>query len=139
MAASASSGPRCTRPRRATSSRCWSSPTCATPASRPGTCRRRSTSRAGTSARSASRCELLLQLAIVFGFLSIVTIGFIFVMLRRSMRPLEHLASLANEISTGERLDQPIKPTSGDEIGQMAKSLNRLRASLQAAMGRLGE
>jgi HAMP domain-containing protein len=76
---------------------------------------------------------------VVFGFLAIVTVGFIFLMLRRSMRPLEHLAMLASQISTGEGLDQPIKPTTTDEIGQMAKSLNRLRASLQAAMGRLGE
>ncbi|HEU4727573.1 MAG TPA: HAMP domain-containing protein [Kofleriaceae bacterium] len=82
---------------------------------------------------------LLLQLVIVFGFLAIVTVGFIFLMLRRSMKPLEHLAALANEISTGEALDSPIKPATTDEIGQMAKSLNRLRASLQAAMGRLGE
>jgi len=83
--------------------------------------------------------ELLFQLVVVFGFLAIVTVGFIFFMLRRSMRPLEHLASQANQISTGEGLDKPIKPTTSDEIGQMAKSLNRLRASLQAAMGRLGE
>jgi HAMP domain-containing protein len=83
--------------------------------------------------------SLLLQLVVVFAFLTVITVGFIFFMLRRSMRPLEHLASLANEISTGEGLDRPIKPTSSDEIGMMAKSLNRLRASLQAAMGRLGE
>ncbi len=85
------------------------------------------------------RRALLLQLSIVFGFLAIVTVGFIFFMLRRSMRPLEALAATAAEISTGEGLDKPIKPGSVDEIGQMAKSLNRLRASLQAAMGRLGE
>jgi HAMP domain-containing protein len=88
---------------------------------------------------AAHKRTLLYQLGVVFGFLAIVTIGFIFVMLRRSMRPLEHLAMLASQISTGEGLDQPIKPTTTDEIGQMAKSLNRLRASLQAAMGRLGE
>ena len=88
---------------------------------------------------AAHKRALLLQLAVVFGFLAIVTVGFIFMMLRRSMRPLEHLATLANEISTGEGLDKPIKPTTTDEIGLMAKSLNRLRASLQAAMGRLGE
>jgi HAMP domain-containing protein len=82
---------------------------------------------------------LLLLLALVFGVLALVTVGFIFVMLRLSMRPLEHLAMLASEISTGEGLDRPIKPSTSDEIGQMAKSLNRLRASLQAAMGRLGE
>jgi len=97
--------------------------------------------RVGVSRTSIARhiSSLLLKLAAVFGFLSFVTIGFIFVMLRRSMRPLERLATLAGEISTGEALDQPIKPGSTDEIGQMAKSLNRLRASLQAAMGRLGE
>ncbi|HEX4420687.1 MAG TPA: HAMP domain-containing protein [Kofleriaceae bacterium] len=82
---------------------------------------------------------LLLELGLVFGVLMIVTIGFIFMMLRRSMRPLEQLSQIANEISTGEGLDRPIKAMSVDEIGQMAKSLNRLRASLQAAMGRLGE
>jgi HAMP domain-containing protein len=82
---------------------------------------------------------LLFQLGVVFGFLAVVTVGFIFLMLRRSMRPLERLATLAGEISTGEGLDKPIKPATTDEIGQMAKALNRLRASLQAAMGRLGE
>jgi HAMP domain-containing protein len=82
---------------------------------------------------------LLLELTVVFGFLAVVTIGVIFFMLRRSMRPLERLAIVANEISTGEGLDRPIKPMTSDEIGQMAKSLNRLRASLAAAMARLGE
>ena len=38
---------------------------------------------------------LLVELAVVFGFLAAVTVGFIFVMLRRSMRPLEHLAHRA--------------------------------------------
>jgi HAMP domain-containing protein len=88
---------------------------------------------------AAHKHSLLLQLIVVFAFLTVITVGFIFFMLRRSMRPLEHLASLANEISTGEALDRPVKASTSDEIGQMAKSLNRLRASLQAAMGRLGE
>jgi len=88
---------------------------------------------------AAHKRSLLLQLSVVFGFLAIVTIGFIFLMLRQAMKPLEHLAMVANEISTGEGLDRPIKPVTTDEIGQMAKSLNRLRASLKAAMGRLGE
>jgi HAMP domain-containing protein len=88
---------------------------------------------------AAHKRQLALELALVFGGLALVTIGFSFLMLRRSMRPLEHLSVIANEISTGEGLDRPIKASSVDEIGQMAKSLNRLRASLQAAMGRLGE
>ena len=88
---------------------------------------------------AAHKRALLLQLVVVFGFLAIVTVGFIFLMLRRSMRPLEHLATLATQISIGENLETPIKAATNDEIGQMAKSLNRLRASLRSAMGRLGE
>jgi len=87
----------------------------------------------------AHKRQLLFQLATVFAFLATITVGFIFLMLRRSMKPLEHLAELANEISIGEGLDKPIKPGTSDEIGQMAKSMNRLRASLQVAMNRLGE
>ena len=88
---------------------------------------------------AAHKRTLMIQLIVVFSVLGLITVGFIFLMLRRSMRPLEHLAALANEISTGEGLDRPIKATTADEIGMMARSLNRLRASLQAAMGRLGE
>lgn len=97
--------------------------------------------RVGVSVDAVARYKhsLLLQLIAVFGFLALVTVAFIFVMLRRAMQPLEHLAQVANEISTGEGLDRPIKATSSDEIGHMAKSLNRLRASLAAAMRRLGE
>jgi HAMP domain-containing protein len=85
------------------------------------------------------KSSLIAYLALIFGLLTVITVGFIFFILRRSMRPLEKLAETANEISTGEGLDQPIKAGTTDEIGQMAKSLNRLRASLQSAMGRLGE
>jgi HAMP domain-containing protein len=88
---------------------------------------------------AAHKRTLLLQLCAVFGLLAVVTVGFIFFMLRRSMRPLEQLATIANEISTGQGLDTPIKAATSDEIGLMAKSLNRLRASLQSAMERLGE
>lgn len=97
--------------------------------------------RVGVSRQSIAihRRTLLLQLSAVFGFLAIVTVGFIFLMLRRAIRPLELLTEAANKISTGEDLDAPIKQASIDEIGQMAKSLLRLRASLQVAMNRLNE
>jgi hypothetical protein len=42
-------------------------------------------------------------------------------------------------MSTGEQLDSPIAVKSIDEVGRMAKSLDRLRVSLKAAMERLGE
>jgi len=95
--------------------------------------------RVGVSVSSVTvrKHALLLELAAVFGVLFVITIGFIFVMLQRAMRPLEQITALANEISTGEGLDKPIKPATTDEVGEMARSLNRLRTSLQSAMARL--
>lgn len=86
----------------------------------------------------AHKRGLMAFLLVVFGALAVFTIGFIIVMLGRAMRPLEALANLADDISSGERLDQLIRADSSDEIGQMARSLNRMRGSLQAAMQRLG-
>jgi HAMP domain-containing protein len=90
------------------------------------------------AAISAAKVSLITQLLITLGILGTITTLFIVFTVRRSMRPLEHLANLANEISTGEKLNEPIKPATSDEIGEMARSLNRLRASLAAAMQRLG-
>jgi HAMP domain-containing protein len=97
--------------------------------------------RVGVSVSSitAHKRELLLRLTIVFGLLAATTIGFIFMMIRRSVKPLEQLAGLADNISMGEGLETPIRPASVDEVGKMARSLDRLRASLQVAMNRLGE
>jgi HAMP domain-containing protein len=83
--------------------------------------------------------SLIVQLGTMFGLLILVTAGAIFVMIKRSMRPLEALTATALDISTGEGLENPIKPATGDEVGKMAKALDRLRVSLRAAMERLGE
>lgn len=83
--------------------------------------------------------ELVVSLSIVFAVLLLVSVGAIFAMIKRSMRPLEQLAATAIEMSTGEGLDTPIKAATVDEVGRMAKSVDRLRISLKAAMGRLGE
>jgi HAMP domain-containing protein len=88
---------------------------------------------------AARKAGLLVQLAGVFGVLVVVSAIAVFVTIRRSMSPLDALAERAIAISTGEDLDTPVKPTTTDEVGRMAKSLDRLRASLRAAMQRLGE
>jgi HAMP domain-containing protein len=95
--------------------------------------------RVGVSIASitAYKRALLIRLTSLFAGLAIIIVGFIFVMLRRAMKPLHKLTGLADEISLGEQLDQPIEPTTTDEVGQMANSLNRLRTSLQVAMRRL--
>jgi HAMP domain-containing protein len=54
----------------------------------------------------------------------------------RTIRPLLDLKSIADEISRGH-LDTPVSFQSNDEVGQLARSLERMRASLKAAMIRL--
>jgi HAMP domain-containing protein len=85
------------------------------------------------------RHALVMTLSILFGAFALVSSGIIFLMIQRSIRPLVLLTEVADELSIGERLDEPIKPKSIDEVGRMAKSLDRLRASLKSAMARLGE
>lgn len=82
---------------------------------------------------------LQLELLLGFSVLGVVVIGAIFFMLRRSMKPLVALSTLGDQISLGEGLDQEIKVETTDEVGQMARSMDRLRASLQVVMSRLGE
>lgn len=83
--------------------------------------------------------SLTWTLAILFGGFALLSAAIIFVMIQRSIRPLVSLTELADELSTGEHLDEPIKGKTIDEVGRMAKSLDRLRASLKSAMARLGE
>jgi two-component system cell cycle sensor histidine kinase/response regulator CckA len=54
----------------------------------------------------------------------------------KTTRPLLELKSIADEISRGQ-LDTPVSFQSNDEIGELARSLERMRASLKAAMVRL--
>ncbi len=54
----------------------------------------------------------------------------------KTIRPLLELKSIADNISRGQ-LDTPVSFQSNDEIGELARSLERMRASLKAAMVRL--
>jgi HAMP domain-containing protein len=85
------------------------------------------------------KTELMVALSATFAILLILSVAVIFVMVKRSMKPLEQLATTAMAMSTGEELDNPVKAATIDEVGRMAKSLDRLRTSLKAAMERLGE
>ena len=88
---------------------------------------------------AAHRRSLIIELGVVFGVLALVTVGCIFLIVRREIRPLEVLVATTDRLSTGEGYDKPITVASVDEIGQMSKSVNRLRASIASAMKRLGE
>ncbi len=82
--------------------------------------------------------HLLLALAAIFGLFTLVTIGAMFLLVHGAMRPVVTLTEAANQIGLGEALDVPIKPGSEDEIGQLTKTIDRLRLSMKAAMQRLG-
>jgi HAMP domain-containing protein len=82
---------------------------------------------------------LLITLAVIFQVFAAVTIGVMFVVVGRAMRPIVALTAAADQISMGEALETPIKSESADEIGQLTKTIDRLRVSMKAAMSRLGQ
>lgn len=55
---------------------------------------------------------------------------------RQIIRPIMQLRSVADAMTKGD-LDMPVEINSRDEIGELAMSLERMRASLKAAMLRL--
>jgi HAMP domain-containing protein len=55
---------------------------------------------------------------------------------RRLVRPFRRLTDIAGRISAGE-LDTPVRVESQNEFGELTRSLERMRASLKAAMVRL--
>lgn len=86
----------------------------------------------------ARQTALLFTLGGLFTVFFLVTTGTMYVVVRRSMQPVVALTQVAEQISMGEALDAPIKPKTVDEIGQLTKAIDRLRASMKAAMTRLG-
>lgn len=54
----------------------------------------------------------------------------------KTIRPILDLKAIADDISRG-RLDTTVSIQSNDEVGELGRSLERMRASLKAAMARL--
>ncbi len=97
--------------------------------------------RVGVSKRRAAAevRSLALLLGGLFALLVLATAGVIYVVVRRSMRPVVALTHAAEEISLGENMDVPFKAATTDEIGMLTKAVERLRVSMKAAMSRLGQ
>jgi HAMP domain-containing protein len=86
----------------------------------------------------ARKVALVLSLIGIFAVIAAATLAGIFVLVRNAMEPVVTLTAAAEQISLGEGLETPIKTDAIDEIGVLTKSIDRLRASMKAAMGRLG-
>lgn len=77
---------------------------------------------------------LLLLWPMILVLLAAVTVAVF--LARRLIRPFRRLTDIAGRISTGD-LDTPVRAESQDEFGELTRSLERMRASLKAAMLRL--
>lgn len=63
-------------------------------------------------------------------------IGLSIMLASRTIRPILDLKAIADDISRG-RLDTSVSIQTNDEVGELGRSLERMRASLKAAMVRL--
>jgi HAMP domain-containing protein len=63
-------------------------------------------------------------------------VGLSILLASKTIRPILDLKTIADEISRG-RLDTTVSIQSNDEVGELGRSLERMRASLKAAMIRL--
>ncbi len=82
---------------------------------------------------------LLWSLVFIFATFILVILGTIFLLIKRAVKPIEMLSAVADKVSIGESLEEKIQAQSIDEIGTLTKSIDRLRASMKAALDRLGE
>jgi len=87
---------------------------------------------------TAKKQVLALELAGVFSLAALATLFAVYVLMKQAIRPVVQLTEVANQISMGEGLETPLTSDSPDEIGLLTKSIERLRASMLAAMKRLG-
>jgi len=72
----------------------------------------------------------ILVLMVLCGSLAFIWVG------RSISRPIKNLTLAAEKISMGQ-MDHPISVKSGGEIGELARSLERMRFSINSAMDRL--
>jgi HAMP domain-containing protein len=86
------------------------------------------------------QAQIYRSLLPIIGLMSLLLLVAAVIFLRLSqqiVRPIIRLRSMADIMSKGN-LDTPVRVDSGDEIGELALSIERMRTSLKAAMVRLG-
>jgi two-component system, cell cycle sensor histidine kinase and response regulator CckA len=74
----------------------------------------------------------LIALCLVAGIVASVFLA------AKTTRPILELKAIADDISRGD-LDKPVTIQSDDEVGELSRSVERMRASLKAAMMRLNK
>jgi HAMP domain-containing protein len=72
---------------------------------------------------------------LVLTLLSVALVAFLFA--QRLTRPIRSLTRTADEISRGHLKATITEVNRSDEIGALARAIDRMRASIKVAMGRL--
>lgn len=90
------------------------------------------------------RWEVITELAVIFTILIVLTVMFVFLVVRSNMAPLEKLSKLAYNISLGDASDKDVSvihsiATKTNEIGSAAQSFDRMRISLRFSMKMVDE
>ena len=85
--------------------------------------------------QSDMRSTLLPIIGLIVACL-VVGVAFSIMLASKTIRPILDLKAVADEISRG-RLDTIVPIQTNDEVGELGRSLERMRASLKAAMTRL--
>ncbi len=87
------------------------------------------------SVQDDMRATLIPIVGLIFACLAL-SIGLSVMLASKTIRPILELKAIADDISRG-RLDTAVSIQSNDEVGELGRSLERMRASLRAAMIRL--
>ena len=87
------------------------------------------------SVQDDMRSTLIPIIGLILGCLAL-SIGLSVMLASKTIRPILELKTIADDISRG-RLDTAVTIQSNDEVGELGRSLERMRASLRAAMIRL--
>jgi two-component system NtrC family sensor kinase len=79
----------------------------------------------------AVRTSMMLTFLLVAGIGVLVVLGITYFITRSIFLPLEEIARASDRIAAGD-LDQPVRVSSGDEIGILANSFNKMQAGIKA-------
>jgi methyl-accepting chemotaxis protein len=79
---------------------------------------------------AARKTQLLIELLAAFGAVGVLIVVFMFVTLRRSLRPLGELAGVVRSVAEGD-LTRNVALAREDEIGDMAGALNHMVDNLR--------
>jgi HAMP domain-containing protein len=85
--------------------------------------------------KAAINTQTATLLAVIAALVAVVSVAAVWFS-RRLVTPIVALIQSANQLSLGD-LEQPIRSQSGDELGDLAAALERMRLSLKLAIGRL--